>query len=327
MVLTLYAAAQEEEKTDKEVKVKPQPEFIIDDKNSQIDEKTQSLLDKIGFGKFVDETSTKEIISFFKDFEKYMTKGNIDKLKTLYSDDFVNNDGFDKKTYFDLITLVSELYDNPTYSMEVVSVSRDGDFAYAIIDEKATAQTADRYKDINGTGIVKSNSRYLYYLTKISGKWKISALDTLTEKTSLCYGDAKYLDFDIKAPAKVKEGSKYSISFTVKELPDDALLIASLANDPIVYPQQNKNDVFRTFKKKNNTLERIVTANKEHYNEYATASLGVTKAGIAKGDDIDMVKIFMTGMAFVLSRVNVDHVLDHKVEHKEKKSDNGQTQE
>ncbi len=327
LVLTLSVNAQEEQQEKKDIKVKPQPEFIIDDKNSQIDEKTKSLLEKIGFGKFVDETSTKEILSFFKTFEKTMQKGDLDKLKTFYSDDFINNDGFNKETYFKLITLVADLYDDAKYSTEMVSVSRNGDFACAIVNETATAQTSDQYKQINGTGIVRSDSRYIYYLTKLSGKWKISAIDTITEKTSLLYGDAKLLNYDIKAPAKVKEGSQYSISFTVSQIPDNSLLIASLTNDPIVYPQQNKPEVFRTFKNKETTLERIVTANKDHYNEYATASLGITKAGIAKGDDINMIKIYMTGMAFVMARVNVDPVIQHKIEQIEKKAEDGKVQE
>ncbi len=67
---------------------------VVNDEKSGIDEKTQSILDKIGFGKFVDSNSTKEIESFFKTFEKYTAKGDIEKLKTLYSDDFINNDGF-----------------------------------------------------------------------------------------------------------------------------------------------------------------------------------------------------------------------------------------
>jgi len=325
--LTLFANAQEEEVKAKEIKTKPLPEMIIDDKSSEVDEKTQSLLDKIGFGKFVDETSTKEIMSFFKTFQKYMEKGNLDKLKSLYADDFVNNDGFNKDTYFDLIALVSDLYDDAKYTMNVVSVTRNGDFAYALVEEEANAVTADQYKEINGTGIVRSSSKYLYHLSKIGGKWKICGLDTLAEQTSLLYGDAKFLNYDIKAPAMVKEGSKYPISFTVSQIPDDALLIASLTNDPIVYPQKNNKEVFRTFKKKNNTLERIVTANKDRYNEYATASLGITRAGIAKGDDINMIKIYMTGMAFVMTRVNVEPVLNHKVEKPEKKADNGKAEE
>lgn len=289
---------------------------VVDDSKSGIDEKTQSILDKIGFGKFVDSNSTKEIEAFFKTFEKYTDKGDIDKLRTLYSDDFINNDGFDKKTYFDLITLVSDMYEDADYEMKITNVHRDGDYAYAYVNEIASAKTTEKYNENTGVGVVKSNSLYLFHLQKISGKWKIRALDTLSEQTSLVYGDAMDLEFEIKAPTKVKQGSDYAIDFEIKNMPKDAVLIASITNDPIVYPQVNREEVFRTLKK-NNNLERIVKANSDNYNEYATVSLGVTKAGIIKnGDEIDMVKIYMTGMAFVMSRVNVEQVINHKVEQK-----------
>ena len=289
---------------------------VVDDSKSGIDEKTQTILDKIGFGKFVDSNSTKEIESFFKTFEKYTEKGDIEKLKALYSDDFVNNDGFDKKTYFDLITLVSDMYEDAQYKMNITSVHRDGDYAYAYVNEVASANTTEKYNENTGIGVVKSNSLYLFHLQKISGKWKICALDTLSEQTSLVYGDALPLDFEIKAPTKVKQGTDYIIDFEIKNMPKDAVLIASITNDPIVYPQVNREEVFRTLKK-NKNLERIVKANSDNYNEYATVSLGVTKAGVIKnGEDIDMIKIYMTGMAFVMSRVNVEKVINHKVEHK-----------
>ena len=289
---------------------------VVDDSKSGIDEKTQTILDKIGFGKFVDSNSTKEIESFFKTFEKYTAKGDIEKLKTLYSDDFINNDGFDKKTYFDLITLVSDMYEDAEYKMDITSVHRDGDYAYAYLNEVASAKTTDKYNENTGIGVVKSDSVYLFHLQKISGKWKIRALDVLSEQTSLVYGDARDLDFEIKAPTKVKQGTDYTIDFSINNMPNDAVLIASITNDPIIYPQVNREEVFRTLKK-NKNLERIVRANSDNYNEYATVSLGVTKAGVIKnGEEIDMVKIYMTGMAFVMSRVNVEQVINHKVEQK-----------
>jgi len=301
---------------------KKEANAVIDNDKSGIDEKTQTLLDKIGFGKFVDSNSTGEIVSFFKTFEKYNKKGDIEKLKSLFSDDFVNNDGFTKKTYFDLINLVDDMYEDAEYKMDVTSVTRNGDYAYAFVHEIASAKTTDQYNEKTGTGVVKSDSNYLYHLQKIGGKWKISAMDILNEVTSLVYGDAKGLEFEIKAPTKVVAGSKYAVGFEVKEMPKDAVLIASITNDPIVYPQVNREDVFRTFKK-SKSLERILTANTDNYNEYATVSLGITKAGIFKnGDDVNMVKIYMTGMAFIMSRVNVETVIDHKIE-KKPKAENG----
>lgn len=312
MLLSTYAFAQSSVKPP----VVKTTSAIVNDDKSGIDEKTQSILSKIGFGKFVDSDSTKEVENFLKTYEKYTQKGDIEKLKTLYSDDFINNDGFNKKSYFDLITLVSDMYEDAEYNMEITSVHREGDYAYAYINEEATAKTTEQYNEFTGTGIVKSISTYLFHMQKIGGKWKICALDILTEKTSLLYGDAQKLDFDIKAPTKIKQGSKYAIDFSIKNMPQDAVLIASITNDPIVYPQINKAEVFRTIKK-DKSLERIVSANTDNYNEYATVSLGVTKAGIIKKDDTDeinMVKIYMTGMAFVMSRVNVEKEINHKVE-------------
>ena len=49
-------------------------------------------------------------------------------------------------------------------------------------------------------------------------------------------------------------------------------------------------------------LERVFKSNGQNINEYAVASFGITKAEIKNGTEL---KIYVTGLGFVMSRVNV----------------------
>lgn len=49
-------------------------------------------------------------------------------------------------------------------------------------------------------------------------------------------------------------------------------------------------------------LERVFNANTDNINEYAVASVGITKS--EKIDD-ELMKVYMNGLAFIITRVNV----------------------
>ena len=81
--------------------------------------------------------------------------------------------------------------------------------------------------------------------------------------------------------------------------PEHTFLVASISNDKIVFPQEKVKDVFRAVKE--GELARILKANKTNNNEYATASIALTRAKVEPSSVI----LDMTGIAFVMKRVNV----------------------
>jgi hypothetical protein len=76
-------------------------------------------------------------------------------------------------------------------------------------------------------------------------------------------------------------------------------IVGSIVNEEIVFPQQSNKDVFRSIKY--DELARILTANKNNNNEYATASVALTRAQVEPASIV----LNMTGIAFVMKRVNV----------------------
>ena len=151
---------------------------------------------------------------------------------------------------------------------------------------------------INDTGSINSEIRFVDYMKKEGNKWKISATEVVFEKVVLAYGEAKSLPIDISAPDCVAAGSEYDVTLKTTA-PEHTFLVASIVNDRIIFPQEQTTDVFRAVK--SDELSRILKANKTNNNEYATASLALTRAKV----DPSSVVLNMTGMAFVMKRVNV----------------------
>ena len=51
-------------------------------------------------------------------------------------------------------------------------------------------------------------------------------------------------------------------------------------------------------------MERVVKANTNNRNEYATATIGFTKLTV-EDTDIMQIKFKMSGMAFIMKRINI----------------------
>ena len=75
-----------------------------------------------------------QINSFFKKYNRYSSKNNIEKLKELYSDDYINNDGFNKETIFKMMEMASGAYKDVSYVTEIESIKvKFNQISYAYI--------------------------------------------------------------------------------------------------------------------------------------------------------------------------------------------------
>ena len=95
-------------------------------------------------------------------------------------------------------------------------------------------------------------------------------------------------------------GEEYTVLFAA-ELPKDKILLGSITNEKITYPNERQKEVFRKLKE-DGILERVVRANNEGYNEQAVVSVGITKTEINEEKDL---KLSVSGVAFLITRVNV----------------------
>ena len=239
-----------------------------------------------------------QIENFYKKYNRYSEKSDTKKLKEMYSEHFVNNDGFDRDTIFKLMSEASDAYKNVTYTTDILSIDVDELYAVVKVHETATGETTKKIDKVNDYGFIKSDLYYTNYLRKEGGKWKILSAQIESEDISLLYGEAKKANITMSAPRVVPAGVEYDASVKI-ESPDGCFVVGSIVNEQIKYPQTQPKDVLRAVK--SDELARVLKSNTDNHNEYATISLGITRPHV----EPPAVVIDMTGMAIVMSRVNV----------------------
>ena len=98
----------------------------------------------------------------------------------------------------------------------------------------------------------------------------------------------------------VGAGESYSSTLSINNLPRQALVMGAITQSPAVFPLKEDEESYRVLE--DVELERIFTANKDNINEYNIASIGITRGQpIPDG----AVKLYMSGLAFMMTRVNV----------------------
>ena len=241
-----------------------------------------------------------QIKEVFELQDKYTNSHNLDKLSELYSENFVNTDGFGKKVYFELIKNTWETYSDIIYGTVVRDIQVNGDYATVQTFETALATTHEQSETLDAFGELRSSANSIYYLQKFGNKWLITAEQILNEESQLKYGDARFIKMDLKAPNMVSAGQEYSASLDI-ELGEDESAIASIENQEIIHQIGKPKEIFRQLGE-NNELERLFKANKKNINEYATASIGIAKT---VPYDETRSRVYVSGIAFLMSRVNV----------------------
>lgn len=245
-------------------------------------------------------STVKDIKSVITRQEKYSNKFQLEELSSLYAGDFVNADGFNKEVYFKLIKDTWKTYPDISYTTKIKNIEFSGNYATVEVDETAVATSKDEVGDLVAIGELYSTADSIYYLEKIGSKWLISSEKVLKETSSLKYGDARYTNIELSSPTQIKSGQSYTATLKV-DAPSDSVVVASINQEEITYPQKTRDEVFRKMPE-DNILERVFVANKNNINEYTVASVGITKSEIY---DSTKVRVYMGGLAFIMTRVNV----------------------
>ncbi len=230
----------------------------------------------------------------------YTNKYDLDGLSSLYAKEFVNSDGFDKEVYFKLIKETWETYPDISYKTQINKIEVGENYATVYVDEVAVATSKETVEELTVIGELYSTSKCVYYLEKQGSKWLISSEKVLDETSTLKYGDARYADIDLNVPKQIGAGKEYTASLNVVT-PVNSVIIASISKENIVYPQTKSEDAFRKLTD-NSVLERVFTSNKNNVNEYAVASVGITRAESVSDTQA---RIYMGGLAFIMTRINV----------------------
>lgn len=245
-----------------------------------------------------EKSCKKDIQAVFEKMNKYAGKYDINNLKTLYSKNFTDNDGYNKDVYFSLVEDTWENFPDITYNMKIKDIKLNGDYATVYTEESATATSDDYDRKILGEFSSKSNC--IYHLQRFSKTWEITSEQVMEEISSLKYGDARYVNINIETPKLVAANQEYTATLKV-DLPPENVVVATINQEKIINPAVKSEDSFMRLKE-DQTLARIFTANSDNVNEYAIASIGITSLG---ADEEGKVRVYMNGLAFIMSRVNV----------------------
>lgn len=231
----------------------------------------------------------------------YTNKYDLDGLSSLYAKDFTNSDGFNKEVYFKLIKETWETYPDIIYKTHINNIEFSDNYATVVVDETAIATSKETVGELSVIGELYSTSKCVYFLEKQGTKWVISSEKILDETSTLKYGNARYSKIELSAPKQIGANQDYTATLKVTA-PKDSAVIASISKENIVYPQTKTEDAFRRLTG-DNILERVFHSNSENVNEYTVASVGITRAEPTYTPD--EVRVYMGGLAFIMTRVNV----------------------
>ena len=249
----------------------------------------------------------------------YTNKYDLKGLSSLYANDFVNSDGFNKDVYFKLIEETWKTYPDISYKTEIKNIEFSDNYATVFTNEIAVATSKENVGDLTAIGELYSTSQCVYYLEKQGAKWLINSEKIIEETSTLKYGDARYINIELNAPKQIGANKDYTTTLKV-DAPKDSVVIASINKENIVYPQTKSDDAFRKMPD-DNILERVFLSNKNNVNEYAVASIGITRA---ENYTDNQIRIYMGGLAFIMTRINV--ILENKfikLENKKESAENG----
>ena len=229
-------------------------------------------------------------------------KNDIKALENFYAEDYRNSDAFDKTTTFALIKDNYKIYPDLKVSLKINNIEVNGKYAVADVYEYASKNNIKR-DDIDYKGKLKAEGRTLYYLENRNGKWLITSEQSIYEKNSVTFGEADYADVKLITPMIVSAGEQYSAELKINNLPGTAVVMGSITTTPATYPipeEDDTNDPYRVFE--DTSLERIFFANRDNINEYVAGTLGITRSKPVPNGDI---KLYMSGLAFLMTKVNV----------------------
>jgi hypothetical protein len=265
----------------------------------------------VGFGKIFAGDSQKDITNLFKKMDSYTQKTDFKKLKLLFSDTFVNNDGYDLDTYLKSVKNGFSSYKVKSMQTKINKISVNEDYAIVQATETGEAETLKPVANIEGNGLILSSSEVYYFLRKESNQWKITSINIIDESCSILYGSAKTVYFSLNVPNQVKSGTEYTASLSFAPV-KDVYVTASLYSSPIIYPMALPQNEYKAIKG-DGVLERLMNANQNGYNEYAVASIGLTSPKYISNSEYSF---NLTGSAVVMRRVNVYKPLPQKIQKK-----------
>jgi hypothetical protein len=261
-----------------------------------------------GLGEFALEPDTtehsqerKEIESLLNTIESQWNAHNLDGVMNNYADDYINNDGLDKKAVTELTKEFWKTYPDAKSSSKTKQIRIDGSFVTVESRDMAVGTTAKEMPGIGTKGDLNSISEGQLYIKRAGSAWKIIGDRIDYEKVRVAFGLARQLQACFSAPEQVKSGKQYSAKLELN-LPTGLSAVGSITNQILEYPQPAPSEVWRPLD--GPSLERVISANGNNRNELLMATIGITNAR----------RDALMGMEFLTRRLNVVPFIEEHTE-------------
>jgi len=234
----------------------------------------------------------KEIEDLLSNIETQWNNHSLDSVMNYYADDYINNDGLDKKAVTELTKDFWKTYPDAKSSSKTKEIRIDGNFATVESRDMAVGTTAKEMPGIGTKGDLNTISEGQLYVKKIGSVWKIIGDRIDYEKVRVAFGLARQLDASFSAPEQVKSGKQYSAKLDLA-LPQGLSAVGSITSQPLEFPQPQPSDTWRQLE--GSVLERVMPANGNNRNELLMATVGITNGRPGS----------LMGIAFLTRRLNV----------------------
>lgn len=240
------------------------------------------------------ESERKDIEKVLSTIEENWNGHSLDNVMNYYADEYINNDGLDKKAVAALTQDFWKTYPDAKSTSKVKQIRIEGNFATVESRDMATGSTAKEMPGITpaGKGDLRSISEGQLYMKRFGSSWKIIGDRIDYEKVRVAFGMAKNLNATFSAPEQVKSGHQYSAKLELA-LPPNVTAVGSISSQPLEYPQPQPADVWRPVE--GPVLERILPANTNNHNELLMATIGITNPQRSN----------LMGIEFLTRRLNV----------------------
>ncbi|HIA54351.1 MAG TPA: hypothetical protein EYN91_20075 [Candidatus Melainabacteria bacterium] len=241
------------------------------------------------------EKERKEIEALLSNLETQWNAHDLDGVMNHYAEDYINNDGLDKKAVASITKKFWLQYPNSKSVSKIKQIRVDVNFATVESRDVATGTTEKENPDTGTKGDLNSVSEGQVYLKKNGLNWKIIGDRIDYEKVRVSYGLARQLTANFSAPEQVKSGRQYSARVDIT-LPVGLKALGLITSQPLKYPQPPEPEEKakpRFFD--GETLERVMSANTANRNELMMATIGITNS----------TGMHLLGLAVVTRRLNI----------------------
>lgn len=242
-----------------------------------------------------------QISNFVKNFEILQNKHDLVGLKKIYSEEFVNTDGFNRNQLFTLMKKTFENYPDFKSSIQIENIVVLNDYAMVFIKQDVNATTKAISKITGDKGSYTAVLQSILYLKKINNSWKIYSENVIFENSKLAFGTAKNVNASLNVPQKVLVDTDYCAGVNI-DLPVGFSAIASINNTQIIEGFGLSGETFRQVPPDKASLERVLRANNNNNNEAVVASVGFTQTS---EDMFKKPKVDISGLLMLMKRVDI----------------------